>query len=112
MRATTRWISVSYTHLDVYKRQPQDQFNYRNLAEPVHHLDEETYSFLAEACPEMMAQTHGDEGSLLPYFPGYKYENGKSTYRGEEVGEGGYVYAEPGMYGNVALLDISSMRCV
>ena len=92
------------------ERKPQDQFNYRNLAEPVHHLDEETYSFLAEACPEMMAQTHGDEGSLLPYFPGYKYENGKSTYRGEEVGEGGYVYAEPGMYGNVALLDISSMH--
>lgn len=92
------------------ERKPQDQFNYRNLAEPVHHLDEETYSFLAEACPEMMAQTHGDEGSLLPYFPRYKYENGKSTYRGEEVGEGGYVYAEPGMYGNVALLDISSMH--
>ena len=63
------------------ERKPQDQFNYRNLAEPVHYLDGETKSFLAEACPEMMAQTHGDEGSLLPYFPGYKYENGKSTYR-------------------------------
>ena len=72
-------------------------------------VDEETYSFLAEACPEMMAQTHGDEGSLLPYFPGYKYENGKSTYRGEEVGEGGYVSAAPGKYGHVALLDLSSM---
>ena len=92
------------------ERKPQDQFHYRNLAEPVHDLDEETYSFLAEACPEMMSQTHGEEGSLLPYFPGYKYENGKSTYQGEEVGEGGYVYAEPGMYGNVALLDISSMH--
>ena len=31
-------------------------------------------------------------------------------YRGEEVGEGGYVYSEPGMYGNVALLDIASMH--
>ena len=57
------------------ERKPQDQFNYRNLAEPVHYLDKETESFLTEACPEMMAQTHGDEGSLLPYFPGYKYEN-------------------------------------
>lgn len=91
-------------------RKPQDQFHYRNLAEPVHDLDEETYSFLAEACPEMMERTHGEAGSLLPYFPGYKFENGKSTYRDEEVGEGGYVYAEPGMYGNVALLDISSMH--
>lgn len=93
-------------------RKPQDQFHYRNLAEPVpaSAIDEETYSFLAEACPEMMEQTHGEAGSLLPYFPGYKFENGKSTYRGEEVGEGGYVYAEPGMYGNVALLDVSSMH--
>lgn len=33
---------------------------------------------------------------LSEMFPGYKYEYGKSTYRGEEVGEGGYVSSEPG----------------
>lgn len=43
-------------------------------------------------------------------FPGYKFDGGVSTYRGEEVGEGGYVYAEPGMYTNVALLDVASMH--
>lgn len=91
-------------------RKPQSEFHYRDLAEPVHYVDEETYQFLSEACPEMMAKTHGEEGSLLPYFPGYKYENGKSTYRDEEVGEGGYAYGEPGMYIEVALLDISSMH--
>ena len=91
-------------------RKPQNEFHYRNLAEPYHDMDEETYEFLSEACPKMMEQTHGEAGSFLPYFPGYKYENGKSTYKGEEVGEGGYVYAEPGMYGNVALLDIASMH--
>lgn len=91
-------------------RKPQSQFNYRDLSQPVHDLDEETYQFLAEAAPEMMEKTHGEAGSLLPYFPGYKYENGKSTYRGVEVGEGGRVYAEPGIYGNVALLDIASMH--
>lgn len=47
---------------------------------------------------------------LSEMFPGYIFENGKSTYRGEEVGEGGYVYAEPGMYQDVALLDIASMH--
>lgn len=47
---------------------------------------------------------------LSEMFPGYKFENGKSTYRDEVVGEGGYVYSEPGMYGNVALLDIASMH--
>lgn len=91
-------------------KNPQNEFHYRNLAEPVLNLDEDTYQFLAEACPEMMSQTHGEAGSLLPYFSGYRYENGVSIYRGEEVGEGGYVYAEPGTYGNVALLDIASMH--
>jgi energy-coupling factor transporter ATP-binding protein EcfA2 len=47
---------------------------------------------------------------LSEIFPGYRYEYGKSTYRGEEVGEGGYVYAEPGYHENVALLDIASMH--
>lgn len=93
-------------------RKPQNEANYRDMSKPVDAdtIDEETYQFLAMACPEMMAQTHGEAGSLLPYFPGYKYEFGKSTYRGEDVGEGGYVYAEPGIYGNVALLDVASMH--
>lgn len=47
---------------------------------------------------------------LADMFPGYKYDFGKSTYRGEEVGEGGYVYAEPGYYKDVALLDVASMH--
>lgn len=47
---------------------------------------------------------------LEEMFPGYSYSSGKSTYRDEEVGEGGYVYAEPGMYEDVALLDIASMH--
>jgi hypothetical protein len=33
---------------------------------------------------------------LSEQFPGYKFEMGKSSYRGEDPGEGGYVYAEPG----------------
>lgn len=43
-------------------------------------------------------------------FPGYKFDAGVSTYRGEKVGEGGYVYSEPGMYENVAVLDVASMH--
>ena len=91
-------------------RNPRSEFNYRNLAEPVYELDEETYEFLVDTAPEMMRERHGEAQSLLPYFPGYKYENGISTYRGEEIGEGGRVYAEPGMYGDVALLDVKSMH--
>lgn len=47
---------------------------------------------------------------LSKEFPGYKFENGKSSYKGEDPGEGGEVYAEPGMYSDVALLDIASMH--
>ena len=49
-------------------------------------------------------------------FPGYEFvysdEDKKyhNMYRGTDVGMGGYVYAEPGMYGNVALLDVASMH--
>ena len=91
-------------------KKPQNQFNYRNLAEPVYEIEWETMEFLKEVAPEMIYQSHGEEHSILPYFPGYKYENGISTYCGEEIGEGGYVYSEPGMYGNVALLDVASMH--
>jgi len=47
---------------------------------------------------------------LSEMFPGYVFDRGVSTYMGEEVGEGGYVYAEPGYYTNVALLDVASMH--
>ena len=92
------------------ERKPHSQFNWRNLAEPVYDLDEDEIEFLKEAAPEMMAAPHGEAKSLLPYFPGYKFEMGKSIYKGVEVGEGGRVFAKPGMYGNVALLDVASMH--
>ena len=47
---------------------------------------------------------------VINAFPGYEFIDGKNMYRGTDVGKGGYVYAEPGMYGNVALLDVASMH--
>lgn len=92
------------------ERTPQTTFNYRKLSEPVLYLEPKVNTFLKNFAPDMMSKKHGKKESLLPYFPDYIFENGKSIYRGEEVGEGGYVYSEPGMYGNVALLDITSMH--
>lgn len=100
---TTRFIFEMNRH-------PQDQFCYRNLSQPVYDLNEDVRDFLQEACPKMMCMTHGEAGSLLPYFPGYTYENGVSMYRGKKAGEGGYVEAQPGIHINVALLDIASMH--
>jgi hypothetical protein len=54
--------------------------------------------------------------SLGDQFEGYEYKYDPekkqfiSTYKGETTGEGGYVYAEPGMYENVAVLDVASMH--
>jgi len=48
--------------------------------------------------------------NLAEEFDGYRFELGKSSYRGEDPGEGGYVYAEPGIYRNVAVLDVASMH--
>ena len=91
-------------------RKPQNEFCYRDMSKPVFELDKDVEDFLKEACPNMMADTFGDEHSKLPYFPGYKYEAGKSTYRDIEVGEGGFVAAQVGIHTNVALLDIASMH--
>lgn len=43
-------------------------------------------------------------------FPGYRFDGGRSYYREEEPGEGGYVYAEPGFYRDVTVLDVASMH--
>jgi hypothetical protein len=91
-------------------RAPQSQFNYRDMGKMTE--DANKYTVTDEG---IIYTDFGDEftvfdGRNRPIFPGYKYENGESTYRGEVIGEGGYVYSEPGMYFNVALLDIASMH--
>lgn len=43
---------------------------------------------------------------LSELFPGYEIVNGKNMYHGIDVGRGGYVYANPGMYiGNIVAFD-------
>ena len=46
-------------------------------------------------------------------FPGYTFDPMRkpmSDYLGEDPGEGGYVYSEPGMYQNVEVYDVASMH--
>ena len=102
-------------------RNPQSQFNYRNLAEPVSYTRYEEYKikfgsdydfrvFNDEGIPQYRSYIPGeilpDGWSILPFFPGYTFDQmapkgEKSIYMGEYVGEGGRVYAEPGIYWNV-----------
>lgn len=91
-------------------RNPQGEFNYRFMGLPTSEVN----GYL-----EVPGMDCNWDYTVFkdnkPWFPGYEFkrdEKGhwKSTYRGVEVGEGGYVYAEPGIYENVALLDIASMH--
>lgn len=100
---TTRIIFGNNKH-------PQNEFLYRDLSKPVTYLEPEVSVFLWERFPEMMKWWSENTDSLLPYFPGYTYDRGKSVYKGITVGEGGYVEAIPGMYGYTGLLDVASMH--
>ena len=93
-----------------WEKHPQQSFMYRDLSKPVTWLPDDVKEFLWGRFPEMMEWWSKNTDSLLPYFPGYTFDHGKSIYKGVEVGEGGYVEAEPGMYGYVGLLDVASMH--
>lgn len=84
-------------------RNTQVELNWRDMGDMTQAVDFD--------CPEIYDKYWTVfDGDGRPIFPGYKYEMGHSTYRGEDPSEGGYVYSEPGMYGNIALLDIASMH--
>ena len=106
-------------------KKPQSEFNYRNLSEPVGSNKYEEYLekfghdykfrvFNNLGLPEYRDYIPGEQlpdgWSILPFFPGYIFEHGKSSYLGVEVGEGGRVYSEPGMYGNVWDGDVTGMH--
>jgi energy-coupling factor transporter ATP-binding protein EcfA2 len=103
------------------ERRPQSQFNYRNMGDssvPTHSWTWDGDKDLPFDYGNDIYNLFDDQGR--PVFPGYMYDFGKSFYRDVNpdnpnpeqrvVGEGGYVYAEPGMYSNVVVLDVASMH--
>lgn len=108
-------------------RNTQVQFNYRDLSKPVAWTEYADYrrrfgeDYIFRVFDDKGLPTYEiydgdgcvalpDGYSILPFFPGYKFEFGKSTYLGEEIGEGGRVYAEPGIHENVWDGDIASQH--
>lgn len=109
-------------------KNPQSQFNYRDLAEPVgyerykEYVQKfgEDYKFRVwneKGLPERRDYIPGEvlpEGwSILPFFPGYEFdryaEKGKkSFFMGDYGGEGGRTFSLPGMWQNVYDGDIAS----
>lgn len=65
---------------------------------------------LVEVEPDILTKN-----TYLNAFPGYEWVRGEdgrmhNMFRGTDLGLGGYVYAEPDMYWNVALLDVASLH--
>ena len=76
------------------------------------------YTDLATGESDDLVEVEPDILTKNPYlnaFPGYEWVRGEdgrmhNMFRGTDLGLGGYVYAEPGMYWNVALLDVASLH--
>lgn len=76
------------------------------------------YTDLATGKSDSVVEVEPDiltDQNITNAFPGYEWvrgEDGKmhNMFRGTDLGMGGYVYAEPNMYSNVALLDVASMH--
>lgn len=83
-------------------KKPQSQHNYRDMGQ----ISNE------DTIPNGFDEYTRFNKKGQPVFPGYEFDKytRKSRYRGEDPSEGGYVYAEPGIYGNVALLDVASLH--
>lgn len=134
-------------------RKPQSEFNYRDLSKPVSWTEYDEYrqkfgpDYVFHIFDQYGLPTYGiydpkdectvlpDGWSIMPFFPGYVFDHGRSIYihdrslvwprdrdeiekiledkldtRVELIGEGGRVYSEPGMYGGVWDGDIASQH--
>lgn len=94
------------------EKEPQSEFCYRDLSQPVKSLPPDVEEYLWKRKPKMMQYWKDRGDSLLPYFDGYTYNEydskKESIYRGIVSGEGGLVLAEPGIYLDVTTFDVRS----
>ena len=76
------------------------------------------YTDLATGKSDSVVEVEPDiltDKNIINAFPGYEWVRGEdgrmhNMFRGTDLGLGGYVYAEPGMYYNIALLDVASLH--
>lgn len=114
-RAAEYCINDVISTEEVFKATKSD-YNARRILSTLSGLsmnastNQHTTAIVFEGKPKFQTQKELVYTDLSKDFPGYSYSYGKSSYRGEEPGEGGYVYAEPGVYQNVYLYDVASMH--
>lgn len=127
MRATVNDTTNTLSGRIIFgkNKSPQSHFNYRDLSQPVPPSKYQEYRerfgpdyqfhvFDSEGLPiyEIFdpSKTYPENYSIMPFFKGYKFERGTSTYLGVEIGEGGKVFGAPGIYGNLWDGDVASMH--
>lgn len=101
---------------EVFNARKQDYLARLILAElsgltPNHTTQQHTARIIFGDDPKPQSKFVYTDLSIM--FPGYTFDptrTPKSLYNDEEPSEGGYVYAEPGMYNNVVVLDVESMH--
>ena len=123
--ASTNQLSARIIFQGAKNPQHSGVFNWRDMSKPVGSDQYEEYKrkfgddykfrvWNEKGLPVYRDYIPGEDlpkgWSILPFFPGYKFEKGVSTYLGETIGEGGKVYAEPGMYYDVDAEDVTSMH--
>ena len=93
----------SLTTRIIFGKEKHPKLVYTNLATGEQDL-------LTEVEPDILVNKN-----VINAFPGYEWAKGEdgrmhNMFRGTDLGMGGYVYAEPGMYYNIALLDVASLH--
>ena len=104
-------------------KKPQTEFVYTKLGgdetSVIEHIEEVVSPVTGKHYPVNPEFTCRDTKTGQMIFPGYVFDwhqvndnkwTRTSTYRGEDVGEGGYVFAVPGMYGKCITKDVTSMH--
>lgn len=107
---TTNQLSTKFIFGD--NRHPQDEFEYRFMGDESDVSDIFDNEIKRLGCDPEYTKFNS-KGK--PIFPGYTYtataqKDQKSWYRGEYVGEGGYVYANPGIHFDIPTQDVSGMH--
>lgn len=94
-------------------KNPQRHFQYYFMGIPKSEINLEDFVVPALEC-DWEYTVFDKQGRA--FFPDYTFEYDPvrkqyvSMYRGEEIGEGGYVFAQPGIYHNVVTFDVASMH--
>lgn len=92
-------------------KKPQSAFNYRFMGDESQIVNRVSFVVGKSGTKYNVNPDYAAfDKNGRPIFPGYTFKNGKSMYRGFEVGEGGFVLSNPGIWYYADTDDVESMH--